>query len=232
MISKEIARALQHVAAGLGSRRGEFVFVGGAITGMLVTDPAAPEPRPTKDVDVVIDVASNLEWFALSAFLRERGFAEDPNGPICRWDYCGQRVDVMPARDENPLGFSNRWYPAAIANAQDIDLEDGARIRVISAVHFVATKLEAFDGRGGADFVASHDLEDVVAVVDGRPSLIAEMAAAVDDAAAFVRLRLTDLTADDAFADAVAGHLPGDSASQARVPVVMERLRRIAEGRA
>jgi hypothetical protein len=31
----------------------------------------------------------------------------------------------------------------------------------------VATKLEAFLKRGGGDYIASHDLEDIVTVVDG-----------------------------------------------------------------
>jgi len=44
--------------------------------------------------------------------------------------------------------------------------------------YFLATKLEAFDGRGGGDFLASHDIEDVVSVIDGRPTLPAEVAEA------------------------------------------------------
>jgi hypothetical protein len=231
MISRELARALERVAAGLGERRSEFVFVGGAVAGLLVTDPAAPAPRPTKDVDLVVDVPTPLEWFNLSGFLRKQGFAEDPDGPICRWDLAGQRVDVMPARGDNVLGFTNRWYVTAMGAAQDVALETGGSIRVIAAVHFLATKLEAFDARGKGDYVASHDLEDVLAIVDGRPSLVAELESAADEAAVFVRRRLGELTSDSSFLDAVAGHLPGDSASQRRVPIVLARLRSIASGR-
>jgi hypothetical protein len=36
------------------------------------------------------------------------------------------------------------------------------------SVAFVATKLEAFASRGGGDFLTSHDLEDVLNIVDGR----------------------------------------------------------------
>jgi hypothetical protein len=36
------------------------------------------------------------------------------------------------------------------------------------------------------------------------------------------------LLADPDFVDAVAGHLPGDSASQARLPLVLARMRAIA----
>jgi hypothetical protein len=50
----------------------------------------------------------------------------------------------------------------------------------------VATKLEAFRGRSGGDVFASHDLEDIVAVVDGRPEIVEEIAAAAADVRAYV----------------------------------------------
>ena len=54
-------------------------------------------------------------------------------------------------------------------------------IRLVSASAFVATKLEAFASRGGGDFLTSHDLEDVLNIVDGREELIGELAAAPAD---------------------------------------------------
>lgn len=35
----------------------QLVFVGGAVAGVLVTDPAMPEIRPTQDVDVICTAA-------------------------------------------------------------------------------------------------------------------------------------------------------------------------------
>ena len=54
------------------------------------------------------------------------------------------------------LGFSNRWYPAAIETALTIDLGE-YRVRSATPALFIATKLEAFHGRGGGDVVASHE---------------------------------------------------------------------------
>src|ERR1700682_5225818 len=48
-------------------------------------------------------------------------------------------------------------------------------IRVVTAAFFVATKLEAFKGRGKGDFFGSRDLEDLISVVDGRATLVAEI---------------------------------------------------------
>ena len=137
----------------------ELVFVGGCTTGLFITDPAAGGIRPTKDVDAIVDVTPYAKYAALSERLRRLGLAEDasPGAPLCRWRRDDLIVDVMPI-DERVLGFSNRWYPLAIETAQTFDIA-GHDVRVVTPVLFVATKLEAFHGRGGGDVIASHDLE-------------------------------------------------------------------------
>lgn len=40
--------------------------------------------------------------------------------------------------------------------------------------YFLATKIEAFKGRGRRDFWASHDLEDLIFVIDGRSTIVEE----------------------------------------------------------
>jgi hypothetical protein len=47
--------------------------------------------------------------------LRALGFLEDTSegAPLCRWVHSGTILDVMPL-DEKILGFSNRWYRAAM----------------------------------------------------------------------------------------------------------------------
>ena len=126
----------------------ELVFVGGGTTGLFITDPAAGGIRPTQDVDAIVDVTSYAKYAALSERLRALGLAEDatPDAPLCRWRRDDLIVDVMPV-DEHVLGFSNRWYPAAIETAQTIDI-GGHLVRVVTPTLFLATKLDAFHGRG------------------------------------------------------------------------------------
>ncbi len=97
------------VAKRIGSLREAFVFLGGASTCLLVTDPAAPEIRATLDVDIIVEVASKLEYHKLEEKLRQLGFRQgtEPDDPICRWMVEGVNVDVMPT-DEGILGFSNK----------------------------------------------------------------------------------------------------------------------------
>ncbi len=90
----------------------------------------------------------------------------------------------MPT-DATVLGFSNQWYPAAIDTAETFHIA-GHDVRVVTSSLFIATKLEAFHGRGDNDVVASRDLEDIIAVVDGRPEIVADVAVASDDVREYV----------------------------------------------
>jgi hypothetical protein len=68
---------LELAAAALDDLLPEVVFVGGASVELWITDPAAPPVRPTKDVDVVVEVATRAVFYAFEAKLRKRGFSED-----------------------------------------------------------------------------------------------------------------------------------------------------------
>jgi len=84
-------------------------------------------------------------------------------------------------RDGSILGFKNTWYEPAMATAEERELEPGLKILMVNAVHFCASKLEAFGDRGKNDYLGSRDLEDVVAVVDGRQELVGEIKEAQGD---------------------------------------------------
>jgi hypothetical protein len=126
------------------------------------------------------------------------------------------------------LGFHNRWYPLAVESATTVTIPTGATIRLIAAPVFLATKLEAFHGRGLGDYLASHDLEDVLTVVDGREELIAETRDSSAELREYLARRLSDLFASIDFIQAIPGHLPGDPASQLRAPVLLQRLRQLS----
>lgn len=169
---------LELVAERLGEHlRDEFVFVGGAVVGLLITDPALPAIRPTEDVDLIVHAAVLADYHRVEMAMRERGFVQDmaPTAPICRWRIDNVAVDVMPTL-ENILGFSNRWYPLALQTAQPVTLPSGTAIRLVLAPVFLATKLEAFAGRGNNDYLFSHDLGDLISVIDGRDALLDECA--------------------------------------------------------
>jgi hypothetical protein len=90
---------LKCVAEALGDILGKVVFVGGATTELYVDSSSAPEPRPTQDVDCIIEVATYLSYRELEKELRSKGFENDTadNAPLCRWKYRGTLIDVMPS---------------------------------------------------------------------------------------------------------------------------------------
>lgn len=112
--------------------------------------------------------------------------------------------------------------------AQEREIDAGLRIRVVAPVYFCATKLEAFAGRGKGDFQSSHDLEDLVAVIDGREELPGELQAAEGTVRRFIATETQKLLNARAFLDALPGYLLPDPASQARMRPLIERLNKIA----
>ena len=113
------------VARLLGSLRERAVFLGGAATSLLRTDPALPHIRTTLDVDVIVEVLSRMDYYRLEDSLRELGFTHsiDSDHPVCRLSFQGVIVDVMPT-DTKVLGFSNRWYSQAIHQSEAVRIDD------------------------------------------------------------------------------------------------------------
>ena len=221
--------AIAEVARRLGPLRERVVFLGGAATGLLITDVAAPEMRVTDDVDVIVEVASRTGYYRIEEELRRQGFSQrhEEGDPVCRWTVSGIVVDVMPT-DESVLGFGNRWYVPAIEKASTVSLPQGVTVRAVTAPYFLATKLEAFGNRGRGNFLGSRDIADIVSLVDGREELVGEVAAAEPSVRAFIAGSLRAYRESEAFAEAVAGHMMPDPVSQQRVPMVLNRMDQMA----
>ncbi|HEX5036743.1 MAG TPA: hypothetical protein VFX30_06260 [bacterium] len=218
----------------LGPLANQVVLLGGGSTELLLTDPGAPTARKSDDVDVIAKLETQTEYYAFADLLRQTGFTEDtsPDAPICRWKSdTGDLLDIIPT-SEDVFGFGNRWCGPALANAEWIDLSDtpGLQIRVrrITAPYFIATKLEAFDDRGNGDYQASHDMEDIIAVIDGRPEIIDDTLGAPKDLQDYLKDRFKRLLKTNKFLEALPGHLPPDDASQKRLSLVIERIRSLA----
>lgn len=135
------------------------------------------------------------------------------------------KVDFMPD-DETILGFSNRWYKQALENTQDFQLSDDLVIRLLSPTYFVATKLEAYKGRGNDDPLASHDMEDILNIIDGRPELIDEFNNADQDVREFITEEISTLLEHNMIDYAIQGVVLGDTG---RVDIVFDRLKAIKE---
>lgn len=210
----------------------EVVFVGGCTTALLITDPGVEAVRPTYDVDVIVEITSYADYAVFSERLRALGFQEDSSegAPLCRWQWEQTKLDVMPL-DEKVLGFSNRWYRETMTKAEPVNLDAETVIRAITAPYFLATKLEAFRGRGKGDVFASHDLEDVITVIDGRSTIMEEVQDADAEVRAFISTTIAELLADRRFTDALPGYLLPDAANQGRLKQLQSLLATLSRPR-
>jgi hypothetical protein len=202
----------------------EIVFVGGATLGLLITDEASAPIRGTTDVDVIAEIVTYAEYIAFSERLREAHFTEDTE-LVCRWHNGALTRDVL-ALNKEVLGFTNTWYEPALRHSSTVNLPSGHAIRVITAPFFLGTKMEAFKGRGRMDFQASHDLEDFIAVIEGRETLLREIAESPGDLQVYLAEAARSLLAESRFLDV----LPGFVLDSDRVPLIRERLTTITAG--
>ncbi len=220
-------RVLVAVARRLAPILEDLVFVGGQVGELLISSPGSTRIRPTMDVDVVVEASTRGSYRETELKLSALGLSNDvrEGAPICRWlTPDGHGVDVMPALGD-VLGFTNRWYPAALAEARPVELEEGLVIRVPPAPVFLGTKWEAFHGRGGGDILGSHDLEDLITVVAGRPEIVAEVRAARADLREYLALRTNAFLEDDLARYAIQGALPDAIVIPELVPQTLERMR-------
>lgn len=214
-------------ARGLGALKDDAVFVGGATIELYLAGQAGLKIRPTDDVDCVVEVVSRVEYHKIEEQLRELGFSHplDGKAPICRWQYKGIQVDVMPIEGKI-LGFSNRWYPDGFEKSIIAKLPDGQEIRIFALPYLIASKIEAFRNRGKGDYLGSTDLEDIVALLDGVPDFLDQIQRAPEDVRACLRENFRELIQDERFVDSLEGHFPSDGRREriAKALLVLQKL--------
>ncbi len=171
----EVARALEGLPW-------PVVFVGGTTIGLYLQPFGAMRVRVTEDVDCVVPVRTRTEFAELEQQLRQRGFEHhaEPGAPVCRWRLGERVVDIMPD-DEHVLGFTNRFYRSGCEHARTIELDDGTSVSIMRPAWALATKVEAFQGRGTSDPWVSEDLEDIVALLASCDDLLDDLSTAGQD---------------------------------------------------
>ena len=205
----------------------DFVFLGGSVLSLLVTDPTVDAIRVTKDVDVIANIKSRREFHSSERALERLGFRHDTreDAPICRWICDGVTVDVLPVREE-VLGWRSTWFESALRSATTVDVQ-GRSIRVVSAPYFVALKLEAFEERGGGDFITSVDFEDVICLFNGREA-VAEEIAAEREIGKMLGAKFAAYLRSDILDDAIEGFVQTERNPDERKTAILSRFRKVA----
>jgi hypothetical protein len=217
------AQQVRRAAVALGDLVREVVFVGGQMVPFFITDRGLHRLRPTDDVDVVVACRTRHAYHEFAQRLQAVGFRVDqsPGAPVCRYRTTdGLVLDAMPLGGDI-LGFSNQWYPLVMDTAVSVDLTAGVVIRVAHPAALLATKWEAFLDRGFEDPFSSHDLEDLLMLIAGRPELAHELPSLSLDMRVFIADSVRMLMAAPWFDDVLEGTFPDAQ----RLPNVLVGIR-------
>ncbi|MEM7373469.1 MAG: nucleotidyl transferase AbiEii/AbiGii toxin family protein [Bacteroidota bacterium] len=181
---------LQTVAKGFGDLNQKITFVGGAVLNLYITDEAAPEFRPSGDIDCLLNLPALLDHFQWEKMLIERGFVKHPGveGPTCRWTYEGIPLTISPIQGQvELLGYRNIWYEEGLFHSLIYSLPNGNTIRIFHPAYYTAAKVNAFLDRGQENVRHSEDFQDLVFLVENRPELSEDVAKAFHEVRSYVR---------------------------------------------
>jgi predicted nucleotidyltransferase len=219
---------ITRVAEALGDLNDQVVYVGGAVVSLYVTDPAAPDVRPTDDVDITLEITSLFKLEALREELNRKGFTQSPDDNVmCRFRYEGIKVDVM-ATQEVGWAPANPWFKPGFDHLENRTV-GGFKLRVLSLPYFLASKLTAFRSRA-KDPRTSHDLEDVIYLLDNRDDLTEEIRSAPDDVKKFLKEEFGNMLGDELIREAMVANLEYEIQTE-RFAMIEEKLTEVIDAK-
>ncbi len=227
-IPETIISMVRQVATALGPELLEQVaFVGGCTTVFFVTDDLAREEISyTEDVDLILDVMGYAKLARFQEKLRTVGFRESmEEGAICCMKLGELKVDFMPTKSD-VLGFSNRWYQETLETAETISLGQDLSIKIPTPPLFIATKLEAYLGRGNSDPMGSKDIQDILNLFDGRDMLVEEIKHAASELRVYIAEQIQGLLNHPEFDYAIQSITRN---SPGRDDIIYKRLEAVSE---
>lgn len=189
----------------LGNLNEDVAYVGGSVMEIYVTDNAVSKPRATDDVDIIAEIYTKSKYDIFEEELRNKGFNNDNDGPACRFIFDNVKVDLISTQD-SATGITNKWYEAGFENKISKTLSD-IIINILPVEYYIATKLEAFKSRGAADPRASHDLEDVIYILDGNENIKNEILSSETEIKDYLRNEFGELLKKENIREIINGHL-------------------------
>lgn len=216
------------IARALGELNEQVIYVGGATVGLYINDPAADDVRPTKDVDISLSIATIAELEKIREELTRRKFIQTAEDDvICRFRYAEVKVDVMNTK---AIGWApaNPWFAPGFALKEKLEVEEQI-IQILPLPYFLATKFEAYNGRGKNEPRTSHDFEDIVYVLENRTDIAEQIITAPEDVKPFLKSEFESILKDSAKQEAILGNLYYETRDE-RFNMIIEKLKIIVNG--
>jgi hypothetical protein len=128
------------------------------------------------------------------------------------------------AAEDGPLGPANRWYKIGFENLWTAKAKD-QEIKILSAPCYLATKFEAFNSRG-KDYRTSHDIEDIVYVLDNRITIVSEIEKDDRRIAVFIKEQIQLIIQKGLLQEVLLSHIHPLMLEE-RMPIVEEKITQI-----
>lgn len=217
-------KVLEKVAIALEEINDEVVYVGGAVVSLYVTDVGSEQPRPTKDIDISVQIGSYSEMEGLRERLAQKQFFPNPADNILyRYAFEDVLIDFIPF-EQTPLGPTNSWLKPGFAKAQSVTIGK-SKIRILPVSLYLSTKWEAFNSRGG-DPRFSHDFEDIVYVIDNNLELLEDIGTANKEVRDFLKEMSETILSHDFRNEIIECHLNPFTMEERR-EIVLNKLEQI-----
>ncbi len=199
-------KVIGKVAKALGELNDRVVYVGGAIVSLYINDPAAEDIRPTKDIDISLEILTLGELEKLRVLLTEKKFYQTSDETVmCRFMYDDVTVDVMSTK---AVGWApaDQWFAPGFKHVETRNIED-QKIRILPLAYFLATKFSAFHDRGAKDPRTSKDFEDITYILDNRMDLVEQTLNSPEDVRHYLKKEFQSILKNDSLQEAITANL-------------------------
>jgi hypothetical protein len=130
------------------------------------------------------------------------------------------------ASEDGHFGPSNRWYKIGFENLWITNAKN-QEIRILSAPCYLATKFEAFNSRG-TDYRTSHDIEDIIYILDNRTTIVEEIKEDKESICQFIKEQLLEIVNKGLLEEVLISHIH-PLMTEERMPIVKEKIVQILE---
>jgi predicted nucleotidyltransferase len=217
-------KVVEKVALSLGELNKDVIYVGGAVVSLYVTDEGAEQPRPTKDIDISVQISSYAQMDELREKLAAKNIYPAPEGIVMyRYSYEDILIDFIPF-EETPLGPTNRWLKPGFKKAYPLQIGT-IEIKILPVSLFLATKWEAYKSRGN-DPRTSHDFEDIIYIIDNNLNVVENIREADNDVQGFLKEMSNELLNHTSLYEIIECHINPFTAVERR-ELVINKLKEI-----
>jgi len=217
-------KVVEKVAISLEELNDDVIYVGGAVVSLYVTDEGAEQPRPTKDIDISVQISTYSQMDELREKLALKKIYPAPSEKIMyRYSYEDILIDFIPF-EETILGPTNSWLKPGFETAYPVNIGE-IEIKILPVSLFLATKWEAYKSRGN-DPRTSHDFEDIIYIVDNNLEVVEDIRNANKDVQNFLKEMSTEILNHNSRNEIIECHINPFSANERR-EIVIAKLNEI-----